>query len=349
MFSSRIPLRQLAFLCRGLSTSLHAGVPIIRAFELAAGKALDPRLRNVIQDVATQLKAGDDVAEALRSHEQVFPDLMIDMVAVAEQTGTLPEVLASLADHYENNLRLRKDFYGQIAFPVIQFTAAIFVIAGLILVLGMVAQATGSGEPFDPLGFGLTGASGAIYWLMGWGMLLATLYIGYKVAVSSLQGQQVVHQFLLGVPVIGGCMRSFGIARFSWAFHLTQEAGMAVDESIDYSFRATANGAFIARAPQVLDELMAGEHLTDALAHTHLFPDDFIEIVHVGETSGTVPETLHRLSPQFEDQARRSLRALATAAGWLIWCCVAAFIVFLVFRIALWYIGLLNDAVQQAL
>ena len=51
-------------------------------------------------------------------------------------------------------------------------------------------------------------------------------------------------------------------------------------------------------------------------------------MVNVGETTGTVPETLNRLSPQFEDQARRSLRALASAAGWAVWCLVAAFIVF---------------------
>ena len=99
----------------------------------------------------------------------------------------------------------------------------------------MIAASTGS-EAFDPLGFGLTGASGAAYWLMLWAILLASLFIGYKVLASSLQGQRMVHQFLLGIPVIGGCMRAFAIARFSWAFHLTQEAGMPIDKSIDYSF-----------------------------------------------------------------------------------------------------------------
>ena len=115
MLSQRIPLRQVAFLCRGLSTSLHAGLPIIKAFDLSAGKALDPRLRGVVKDVAAQLKSGDDVATALCSHSGIFPDLMLDMVSVAEQTGSLPEVLGALAEHYENNLRLRKDFIGQIA------------------------------------------------------------------------------------------------------------------------------------------------------------------------------------------------------------------------------------------
>ena len=348
MLSSQVRLKQLTFLCRSLSTSLHAGLPIIKAFDLAAGKSFDPRVQRVMRDVVSQLKSGEDVATALRSHAGVFPELMTDMVSVAEQTGALPEVLGSLADHYENNLRLRKDFYGQIALPLIQFVAAICIIAGLIFLLGMIATSRNS-EPFDVLGLGLTGAAGAATWLTFWGIALATLFIGYKVAVASLQGQQIVHELLLNIPVIGGCMRAFAIARFSWAFHLTQEAGMPIEDSLDASFRATANGAFTARTQQVISEVMEGEQLTDALTHTHLFPQEFLEIVHVAETSGTVPETLHRLSPQFEDQARRSLRGLAIAAGWLIWLCVATFIIFLIFRIAMWYTNLLQGYVDDAM
>jgi type IV pilus assembly protein PilC len=66
--------------------------------------------------------------------------------------------------------------------------------------------------------------------------------------------------------------------------------------------------------------------------------------VQVGETSGTVPETLERLSPQFEEQARRSLKALAVALGWLVWVAVAVFIIFIIFSVVLKYIGMINAA-----
>lgn len=347
MFANRIPLKRLAVLCRSLSTTLHSGVPVVKAFELSAKKSHDPRLRNVMADIGAQLRSGEDVSSALRSHQGYFPDLAVDMVDVAERTGNLPEVLRSLADHYENNLRLRRDFITQIAFPVIQFAVAILVIAGLIFLLGIIDSA--GGQPLDVLGFGLTGASGALLWLSGWGIAIAGAFIVYKVVVSSLQGQKVLHQTLLHVPVVGGCMRSFAIARFSWAYHLTQEAGMPVDESLESSLRATANGAFIARAPQIIADVMEGETLTETLARSQLFTEEFVELVHTAETSGTVPETLHRLSPQFEYEARRSLRALAITAGWLVWLCVAIFIIFLIFRIVLWYTGMLNDFAREAM
>ena len=344
MFNQRIPLKQLAIACRSLSTMLYAGVPVIKAFDNAARKARDSRMRSVFQDVTAQLSAGDDITSALRQHGNYFPDLTLDMIAVAEHTGSLPEVLQALAEHYENNVRLRKEFLAQIAFPVIQFTAAILVIAGLIWLLGILP-----GDPLDVLGFGLLGASGAMKWLGGWALLLASLFVIYKLITTSLQGQSVVHSLLLNVPIVGKCMRDFSVARFSWSYHLTQQAGMPVDESLEASLRATSNGAFIAATPHIVRDIMDGETLTDSLTNCDLFPDEFLQIVDTAETSGTVPEALHRLSPQFEEQARRSLRGLAIAAGWMVWCGVAAFIIFLIFRIILWYVGLINQFADEAL
>ncbi|MGE0378639.1 MAG: type II secretion system F family protein [Planctomycetaceae bacterium] len=348
MFNPRIKLKPLSVACRSLSTALHAGVPVLRAFDLAGRKSTDPRLRDAMADITTRLKSGEDVATAMQAQGGRFPNLMVDMVQVAEHTGALPEVLRSLADHYENNLRLRKDFIGQITLPLIQLVAAVFIIALLIWLLGIIGASQGQ-KPVDVLGWGLLGTSGALTWLSWWGIGVAGTILLYKLATASLVGKAATHKALMRIPVVGGCMQSFAIARFSWAFHLTQEAGMTIEDSLDASLRATANGAFIAAKPQVIRDVMAGEMLTVALANTRLFPEEFIHIVDVAETSGTVPEQLDRLSPQFEDQARRSLRALAATFGWLIWLAVAGFIVFLIFSIALWYIGLLDDAVREAM
>lgn len=124
---------------------------------------------------------------------------------------------------------------------------------------------------------------------------------------------------------------------------------MPVPDSLDASLRATANGVFVAAIPQINGNIMDGEPLTDALGNCGLFPEEFVQIVHIAETSGTVPEALHRLSPQFEEQARRTLRALAITAGWAVWAMVAAFIIVMIFRVMLWYVGMINAAANEAL
>ncbi len=341
MFGRTLPLKSLAIFCRSLSTLLETGVSARKAFQVAGEKASHPALRRATFLIREEIEAGSDISSALENTD-VFPDLMIGMVSVAEQTGSLPEILKGLADHYENLLRMRKNFYGAIAWPVFQFVMAIFVIAMLIVLLGWIADKQG-GAAIDVLGWGLTGTKGALIWLGSVFGTLFAIFLGYKFLRASFEGQKYLDVLLMRIPVVGRCMQAFGIARFSWAYHLTQEAGMPVDESISASMRATNNGAFIAQAPRIIYWIEQGETVTDALRESQLFPKDVIEMVHVGETSGTVPEMLHRLGPQFEDQARRSLETLAGALGWLVWIVVAGFIIFVVFSIMFWYIGMIQD------
>lgn len=340
----QLPMSTLATFCRSLATMLDSGVGILKAFQIAGSKSHNPRLKQISTEIVEDLRRGNDVSTTL-DQRGAFPPLMVDLIAVADQTGALPEILRGLADHYENLVRLRRTFWGAIAFPLVQLFAAIFIIAGLIWLLGLIAGNTG-GTPFDVTGFGLTGAAGALTWLgfcFGTGVLGT---IAYFMLASSLQGRAFVHSLLLRIPVIGGCLRSFAMARFSWAFAMTQQAGMSIIPSLESSLKATGNGAYAAVIPMVSAMVREGEELSFALKETRLFPIEYLELVRVGETSGTVPETLERLSPQLEDQARRALSVLTSALAWVVWGMVATLIIYFIFRIALWYVGMLNDAIN---
>jgi len=348
LLNRTIGWKPLALISRALSTMLGSGVPIDRAFDLAGGKLSDPRARDALRQVTQAVRNGSDVESAMRDTGGRFPELLIDMVGVGERAGALPEVFHNLADHYENNAKLRREFLQSIAWPVIQLGMAILIIAGLILLLGWIADAQG-GEPVDVLGLGLTGTSGAITWLLCVVMLVAGGTFGYLMAQRSLTGRLFLDSLLLRIPVLGHCRRCFAIARFSWAFSLTQQSGMEIRESLEASLKATGNGAFSDANPRIWRAVFSGESLTSALRSSRLFPEDFLHMVDVAETSGTVPEALDRLGPQFHDDARRSLSALVSVVSWGVWCLVAAFIIFVVFRIAFWYIGMLDAALQEAM
>ena len=341
-FSPRVGWKSLAIWCRSLGTMLNSGVSLIKALQISGGQTADAQMQAIMRAVVTELKSGEDIATALKSQGDYFPDLVTDMVHVAENTGALPEVLTGLADHYENLLRLRRMFLSQIAWPMFQLFAAIFIIAGLIFLLGVVGQSTG-GKAFDVLGLGLTGTTGALLWLWYCFGTMATLWIVYMFVVRGLRQQALIHGLLMKIPVVGDCLRSFAVARFAWAYALTQQSGMDIKPSLQASLKATSNGAFIAATSQIVTHVMEGEDLTDACQASRLFPPDVIEMIRVGETSGTVPETLQQLGPRFEERARRSLVILTSVFAWLIWLLVAAMIVFFIFRIALFYIGMLND------
>ncbi len=345
MFHARIPLKTLARLCRNLSTLLHSGVDIKDALRLVSDKTGDSYCKAVLTEISEAIQRGNELSESMRAYGEYFPELVVNMVEMGEQTGQLPEVLAHLADHYDKVLELRRSFLRSIAWPAFQFFAAIGVIALLILVLGIIADVRGT-KPLDVLGLGLIGPSGAVKWLAYNFGTLSLLFVVYQLVNRSLAAKQVFDSFVLRIPVLGDCVQSFAIARFSWAFYLTQQTGMPMNRSLELSLQATANGAYMAAIPQMTQLVEAGEELSDAMAATGLFPADYVHMVKVGETAGTVPEQLHRLSPQFEERARRSLQTMAAALGWAIWSLVAAFIIFFVLRVMLWYVGMLNEALR---
>ncbi len=343
--SASLPLKTLAHACRSLSTLLESGVEVRQAFKLASGKTGDSRCRDAFAEINVQISAGHEISAAMRGQGRTFPELMIDMIEMSEGTGSLPEVLTHLADHYENNLRLRREFVSSIMWPMFQLVAAVLIIALLIVIFGMIGDDPG-GPNMKQLVFGLSGVSGAAIWLTCTFGSAFLLWIGYQVAVRQFAAKQVFDPLCLRVPVLGTCLRSFAIARFSWAYYLTQQSGMPVDRSLTASLKATNNGAFQGSTALVCAGIREGEDLSVVLTASGLFPDDYLHMVSVAETSGTVPEMLHRLSPQFEEQARRSLRALTAAVSWLVWLLVATFIVFFIFRFFLWYVGMINDAVR---
>lgn len=295
-----------------------------------------------MKSVSERLEQGDDVRAAFVAQNHYFPDLFIDMIAVAEETGTLPEVLKSLADHYENLLKLRRDFLGQIAMPIVQLVASIFIISGVIFVLGMIAESNQT-KPFDIMGFGLTGTSGALTFFFGSFGTLFAVWVLYRIIASSASQQKSLHSLFLVIPALGPCLRAFAIARFSWAFSLTQKAGMRVVPSLEASLNATANQAFIGAGPRMFSLIREGEDLSVALSDSNLFPEEFLQMVQVAETSGTVPEMLAHMSPQFEETARRSLKTLSTAVGWCVWALVAAFIIYAIYNMFLLYLGALKE------
>lgn len=339
---SQLSWNTLAIFSRSLSTMLHSGVNILKSFQVAGAQSLDLRLQRASKEIVDELRKGNTVAEAMRGQSGSFPELMIDLVDVAEQTGSMPEVLQALANHYDNLVRLRRTFLGQIAWPMFQLLAAIMIVAGLILILGWISGTRGE-DSVDLLRIGLKGPAGAMIWLGGCFGTAFALFVGYQMITKGLAGRTAVHSMLLRVPVVGQCLRSFAIARFSWAFALTQQSGMSIEPSLESSLKATGNAAFAASAPQTVAMVMAGEDLVTSLQATGLYPRDFLELVRVGESTGTVPEALERISPQLEDQARRSLSAMTAVLAWLIWAMVAAMIVFIIFRVFMNYVALLND------
>lgn len=338
----------LASFSRSMSRMMEAGVEIRKSLQTSSRQSADRRLSGAVDNVIVSVASGHTLAESLGREEKLFPPLFRDLVHVGEETGSVPEVFAALAKYYESRIRQVKDFRAAIAWPVIQLIAAICIVGLLVLILGLLPTGE-DGKHFDVLGLGLYGSSGAATWFLGWLALAVGGFVIWKLATNNTAWQMALHPVLLGIPVMGRCMRSFAISRFSWCFALTQQAGMSIKPSLECSLKATGNGAFIMAQPLIWQELFEGETLTDALTTSKLFPTEYLQFVATAEETGTVPEQLDRMSHLFEEDAQRSMHRLTAIFSACVWVGVAMIVIFFIIRIAMIYVNMLNDAVQQAM
>lgn len=340
VFSSRIvpsiSVRKLALLLRRIGLSFRAGVDILKIWDQEAGRG-SHRHREQMAQVASRIRAGDSLHEALESCQGYFPPLTRELVKVGERAGRLDEVLLRLADHYDHVVRLRREFLQAVAWPAIQLFLAVMVIGLLIWIMGAVLPGK-----VDILGFGLMGTAGLITYLF----FVCSVTLGLGVAVTGLLrgwfGRAPVAVAMRLWP-IGGCLKSFALARLSWSLSLALDAGVSARESMRLALRSTQNAYYMSHEKSVDQVLLKGGEFHEALRQTNAFPDEFLDSLETAELAGTHSESMLRLSQEYGERARMSSRLLTQFATYAVWLLVAMVIISMIFRLAFFYLGTINS------
>jgi type IV pilus assembly protein PilC len=336
MFSRQLPLSSLIEFTRAVRHNLAAGLTLVRVFKQQAERGPMP-VRPVADRMARDLEQGDSLEEAIEKEKAHFPNMFVSLAVVGEQSGNLPEVLTDLEKYFVLLQRLWRDFYSRIAWPMIQFTLAPLIVAGMIYILGIL------NSPFDPLGLGLKGTSGALLFLFFYFGGFGAVVLLYFVLTRGLKHQAAVDDLLLRIPVIGPCLQAIALMRFCVALRLTMETGMPIASAVKLSMHATGNAAYESREELVRAQIKGGEDLTDALREASVFPPEFLDIMANAEEGGRVPEVMRHQAEYYEDEARRKLTILSQTASWGVYGIVAMLLIFMIFRFWSSYFSLLNS------
>ena len=296
--------------------------------------------------ISAAVNAGKSVTEAVQATEDYFPSLLREMVQVGEQAGQLDQSMLRLADHYDHQLALRRTFLTGITWPLIELGLAVFVIGGLILLMGVVGQMTG--QMVDVLGFGLIGVRGLVVYIIlvgavvGMTALLMRAWMRGKLWTAPLQ------KAAMRIPVLGVTLETMALSQMAWTLSLTTNTSLNIRRALELSQYSTHQVHFTQYVRQVDRVLQRGEQIHVALRGTGAYPEEFLDAIEVGEQSGLLPESMAGLSRQYEDRARAALKTLSVVAGVAVMILVAMIIGAMILRIV-WvgYIGpyreLLND------
>jgi type IV pilus assembly protein PilC len=341
-----ISLKGLEAFCRRMATGLRAGVDILRLLEMEA-RIGSERHREVARGLAQQLHGGNSFAQAMQYQGHYFPVLLIKMVDAGEHAGGLDRVFREMADYYHDLKKTRNDFLSQITWPIIQLGIAIMVGAILIMVNGFFTSGSSNERAFDLTGVGLRGASGVMLYFIYLGLFFGALsLIGFGIWKNWFDCHQRLMPLLRNVPVIGTVITTTALSRLSMTLSMMLGAGVDAKRSVRDSLLSTGNHYYISGIKKTMAEIERGKQFSEALDAPKRLPDEFIEMVAVGELSGSESESLERLAETYREKARLALKQLAIISGVLIWMMIAAIIIVAIFTIAFQIMGVYQDALN---
>jgi type IV pilus assembly protein PilC len=339
----RIGTKSLAMLCRRMAMSLGAGVDARTVWAREAGNVRGLG-RSRFAGISEEVARGTTISEAIDHTGQYFPEFFRRLVKVGEQSGHLPEVFRQLAEHYEHQIRLRRNLLISLTWPAMELVLALGVVGLLIFLMGAIPQLRKANV--DILGFGLRGTSGLLTYLAILGAIAAGLALVYRATVRGMLWVAPVQRGLRWVPRLGKALETFAMARLAWAMHVTLNSGMDLRNAMQLSLASTENVLYTRHTDQVLRSIRAGREIHEALAETGAFPLHFIDAVQVGEESGQLVESMGHLSTQYQHEARSAMNTITILMGVLVTGLIAAVIIFLIFRVFSFYTGVLDDALH---
>ncbi len=342
LFAPRVGLKPIGELCRRQSISLQAGIDARSAWSREADCS-HGRLRRHVTAVSQAVDQGESVSTALAATGDYFPPLVHELVKVGEQSGNLDHIFGQLADHYENQLTMRRNFFMAIAWPMIELGLAVVFIGLVIWFTATLRQITNMPK-LDILGLGLAGTSGLMIYVVFWVGVAAAIWLVARAVSRGLVWSAPIQRLVMRLPKIGKALETLSLSRLAWSMHLTMNTSIPLRRAMALSLQSTRNARYADQIPAIDAEIAAGHSLHEAFSRAGGYPADFLDNLAVGEESGKVVESMGRLARQYMEQARAAIGMLTVVAGVAVYVFVGAMIVLMIFRVFGFYVGVLNNA-----
>ncbi|MGQ9769581.1 MAG: type II secretion system F family protein [Thermogutta sp.] len=342
VFSPRISKAALAQLCRRLATQVEAGIEIRTICRREAERANGWSSRRVFGRISRAVNQGESLSDAFESVGDFFPELFRQIVRVGEFSGRLPEAFRLLAQYYEEDLHRRRIFWMLLAWPLFELSLAILVIGFLIWIMGAISDRAGT--TIDPLGFGLIGTRGLLIYAIFLGACAAAIVTCVWAIRRGMFWIRPVERFVDALPILGQIRRTLALSRMTWALAIVVRSTLDIRSAVDLALQSANHLIFTSVRPRIWYALQAGNSLYHSFAETGAFPDDWLDALRVGEESGKLDETLDRMSRVYAERAAQAMKMLSVIGAVAVTLLIASVIIFLIFRLALFYIGQIQSA-----
>jgi len=306
----------IAVFSRQLATMLAAGIPLVQGFEIIGAGHEKPSMQKLILDIKSDVEAGTSLHEALAKHPLYFDDLYINLVEAGEQAGALEGLLDKIASYKEKTEALKKKVKKALFYPAA--VLAVAVVVTVILLIFVIPQ-------FESLfkGFGadlpaftmmvinlsrFVQANG--FYILA--VIIAIVWVFFYFKKRSKRMREFLDRAALKVPVIGPILNKAAIARFARTLSTMFAAGVPLVEALESVAGATGNIVYENAVMSMRDEVATGQRLQRAMETTELFPNMVVQMIAVGEESGSLDTMAGKVATFYEAEVDNAVDAMSS-------------------------------------
>jgi len=316
---NRIRPAQLAFLFRQLGELVQAGLPIVTAVGSLQRFCGHEKTKKLLIDVSNRVRSGQGFADAMAAQTGVFSRVQLSLLKVGERSGALDDVLRRIADLMDAQLELRGKIRSALAYPFFILGFSSLLCWGLVTFLLPTFEPIWKGANVDLSQYPVTEMLLAIskitrspldelLLIAG----LAGLGLIFMQVSSTPEGQDAIGTFMLKVPLLGSYLQISQTAEASATMARLLECGMPLLEALELTAETASNSVISNGLKTAAMDIRQGNDLSAAFERQDVFPELFVQMVGVGETTGELPAMLHRVANYYRRQLDDSLKSLTS-------------------------------------
>ncbi len=312
---ARIKIGDFLLFNQQLSALLRAGIPILQAITMLRRRATIARLRGLLADVEERIRGGASLSSAFEAQGDVFPRIYTASILAGERSGALDEVLRRYVEYVRRGVEIRRRVRGALAYPGLLLCASLGMVIFLtvFVVPRMSTIFAGFNTELPLVTVIVVGASTFIATNLFWLVPLVLIGgFGLFYWARTPAGKMTIDEVLLKIPIAGKLLQQLAVAQATRSLATLLAGGITLVESWEIAAESITNRALRARSMNVLPMIREGRSFTESIESAGWMPELAIDMIGVGERSGSLREMLEEVATFYDAEAEVRLEQLTT-------------------------------------
>ncbi len=311
----KLPLGQFLIFNQELLALIKSGLPILRIWDLLIERASHAGFQRTLRDVREDIRGGASTSDALAKHPLYFPELYVATVKAGEQSGNLPEVLQRYIVYLKLMVGLRQKVKKAISYPIVLIIIGLAVV-GFLLTYVMPTFVSVYGESAKTMPWAtqvlLDVVVNAKSWIIPAAVAVMCITLGIHAYYATSAGQLTIDRLVLKVPVVGQIAVEHNTVQLTRTLGTILAGGTPLVDALQGARGAVSNRWISQEMIGAVNEIREGVTLADALDRCRVLPRLAIEMLSVGEETGSLDTMLRDVAEFYEADLDTKLTQLST-------------------------------------